>query len=514
MAYNGSGTYARDEQKRAHAQRAVRHPEHYAHLQQKQAGQDGLHSMPAHEGTLASSVALLGSPGLRARSNDHVRIAVMQRMQSTYGNRATRQFVQRASQSSPVVVQRGVFGWLRKKFGKLVGKGRGRSRRREAPPPAAEPQERTGGHYGGIPGKAASHYGGMPAKAPGQPQPQPEATPAEEMPAAGPGTQFIAMPGPAVGQAGQPQAEAAALPAATAATLGAPTATTAAQAVDMAQKQVVKYRLVKAMYQDPEHQGEEQQSLIAANLYEKRLENLDNLTNQLNQVHQAIEQARSQGAHQQVQQLEQYYRQLWDDWAFYNGELRQWLWKHEIDPNKIYEYKVKYIRDESEREELELKGGDPLKQGKPPNERVYDTSRDFSVFSGIGWAIYVMSPDGKIYAHSHKISRFHHSSFLAGGDVAGAGEIKVNNGKLTGITNKSGHYRPGPEYLVQVLKEFRERGTGLSGVYLKAFFTDAQGNVQTDDSRDAQKFLEDEEHRLGQGAGAGAGGGGAPSVVR
>ena len=230
-----------------------------------------------------------------------------------------------------------------------------------------------------------------------------------------------------------------------------------------------------------------------------------------------MEQARSQGDQQRAQQLEQYYNQLWDNWDFYNQELRQWLWKHGIDPNKIYEYKVKYIRDESEREEFELKGGAPIKQGKPPNERVYDTSGDFSVFSGMGWAIYVMAPDGKIYAHTHKISRFHHSSFLAGGDVAGAGEIKVNNGRLTGITNKSGHYRPGPEYLVQVLKEFRERGANLSGVYLKVFFTDAQGNVHTDDSRDAQKFLQDAEQWMAQQAGAGTGAGGAgggPAVVR
>ena len=482
MSYNSS-TYAHDEQKRV--QRAVRHPEHhyYQHFE-RQVEQNGTRNtyMPVQAGDVASSVALLGNAVLRARGNEHVRVAVMQRMQSAYGNRATRQFVQRASHShsTPIPIQRGLFGWLRKKFGKLVGKGRGKSRRRETPPPAPEAPGQTGSHYQAVPGQTA-----------GQPQPQPEATTA--------------------GGATTP-----ALPAGTPSTLGV-TTTDAAQAVNMAQKQVVKYRLLKSVYPDPEHQGEEQQSLIAANLYEKRLENLDNLTNQIDQVQQAMEQARSQGDQQRAQQLEQYYNQLWDNWDFYNQELRQWLWKHGIDPNKIYEYKVKYIRDESEREEFELKGGAPIKQGKPPNERVYDTSGDFSVFSGMGWAIYVMAPDGKIYAHTHKISRFHHSSFLAGGDVAGAGEIKVNNGRLTGITNKSGHYRPGPEYLVQVLKEFRERGANLSGVYLKVFFTDAQGNVHTDDSRDAQKFLQDAEQWMAQQAGAGTGAGGAgggPAVVR
>jgi len=46
------------------------------------------------------------------------------------------------------------------------------------------------------------------------------------------------------------------------------------------------------------------------------------------------------------------------------------------------------------------------------------------------------------YSHVGKIGRFHHSSFLAGGAVAAAGEWTVENGKLLHINACSGHYKP------------------------------------------------------------------------
>jgi hypothetical protein len=51
------------------------------------------------------------------------------------------------------------------------------------------------------------------------------------------------------------------------------------------------------------------------------------------------------------------------------------------------------------------------------------------------------------YSHVGKIHRFHHSSFLAGGDVIGAGEWIVEQGKLKKISANSGHYRPTIDFL-------------------------------------------------------------------
>ena len=169
-------------------------------------------------------------------------------------------------------------------------------------------------------------------------------------------------------------------------------------------------------------------------------------------------------------------------------QLDQWVADNKVNTKEMETYKVKYVRDEGEREQLELTGGSPLMQGKPP--KAYDTKDAYSVHSGKGWAIYVMGGGGQIYAAPHKISRFHHSSFLAGAATAGAGELKVADGKLVGITNKSGHYQPGRKHMLQVLQEFSSKGVGLSGVMLKLF--DPEPKVYPGG---AEKFMEEEEKK-------------------
>jgi hypothetical protein len=83
-----------------------------------------------------------------------------------------------------------------------------------------------------------------------------------------------------------------------------------------------------------------------------------------------------------------------------------------------------------------------------------------------GIAMYVMDPEGNFYASPQIGSRFHHSSFLAGGPVAGAGEITVKDGKLLRISNSSGHYLPDVLNMIQVLQELNARGVDLYGVKL------------------------------------------------
>ncbi len=74
-------------------------------------------------------------------------------------------------------------------------------------------------------------------------------------------------------------------------------------------------------------------------------------------------------------------------------------------------------------------------------------------------AIFVMDPDGNIYASMHhSLGEFHHSSFLAGEPVAAAGEIVVEKGTLTTITRGSGHYRPSEELLDQALEVLKRNG--------------------------------------------------------
>ena len=77
--------------------------------------------------------------------------------------------------------------------------------------------------------------------------------------------------------------------------------------------------------------------------------------------------------------------------------------------------------------------------------------------------IFVMNGAGEIYSASKSVVQ-HHSAFLAGGPVAAAGSWRVENGKVTSITNMSGHYQPPLDYTQQVLKELKRRNVDIKGI--------------------------------------------------
>jgi hypothetical protein len=101
--------------------------------------------------------------------------------------------------------------------------------------------------------------------------------------------------------------------------------------------------------------------------------------------------------------------------------------------------------------------------------RLYDVmgdpidTRKASIIGGKTVGIYVMSPEGKIYlSNSQVVGKFHHSSFLAGGDVAVAGELIVHNGILMAVNRHSGHYRPEKKQLRQFMQEIKGRGGDIT----------------------------------------------------
>ena len=87
----------------------------------------------------------------------------------------------------------------------------------------------------------------------------------------------------------------------------------------------------------------------------------------------------------------------------------------------------------------------------------FSTRAHSTAFSGAGFAIYVCSPGGTFYTGSHKVSEFHHSSFLAGGRVMGAGEWVVSNGVILLMTHKTGHYQASPRNLLDTLHQLKQR---------------------------------------------------------
>jgi len=54
--------------------------------------------------------------------------------------------------------------------------------------------------------------------------------------------------------------------------------------------------------------------------------------------------------------------------------------------------------------------------------------------------------------------RFNHSSLVAGGDVAGAGMMRATGGKVTELSNSSGHYRPDLAMLYQSANVLQQGG--------------------------------------------------------
>ena len=96
------------------------------------------------------------------------------------------------------------------------------------------------------------------------------------------------------------------------------------------------------------------------------------------------------------------------------------------------------------------------------DDDVWDTRDSVTHFSGKGWAIFVVSPEGKLYGGSHKAAKHHHSSFLGGGMVLAAGEMACYDGIPRFITAKSGHYAPTPENMRNFVNKFLDiRGDTL-----------------------------------------------------
>jgi len=145
--------------------------------------------------------------------------------------------------------------------------------------------------------------------------------------------------------------------------------------------------------------------------------------------------------------------------------------------------------DEKQREEhltsveLDEKGGAKLVLGS--GEKLEGTS------------IFVMDERGQIYSegeeklfptdHLGRGAHVHHSSFLDGKEVAGAGEIKTDReGQVKEVTDRSGHYKPGEGQNQQVLDQLEKQGVNLDNVKFKL----DRGAEEKNTSGMAREYLE------------------------
>jgi hypothetical protein len=121
----------------------------------------------------------------------------------------------------------------------------------------------------------------------------------------------------------------------------------------------------------------------------------------------------------------------------------------------------------------------------------FDTSNLSTFFSKLGFAIYVMSEEGNIHAANHAIGKKHHSSLLAAANAAGAGEMKVEKGRLVWISNKSGHYTPSTPHFIQTLHQLQKMSIDLSAVHVQ--FHTAAGKSEFNTVADLLAFLKPED---------------------
>ena len=76
-----------------------------------------------------------------------------------------------------------------------------------------------------------------------------------------------------------------------------------------------------------------------------------------------------------------------------------------------------------------------------------------------------MDEYGNIYASKYQApGEFHHSTLVAGGPVAGAGELHVEDGRLIRVTDNSGHYTPTRQMTWRVASTLAEQGVSMDGV--------------------------------------------------
>jgi len=77
-----------------------------------------------------------------------------------------------------------------------------------------------------------------------------------------------------------------------------------------------------------------------------------------------------------------------------------------------------------------------------------------------------MDDRGNMYM-GRELARMKHSSFLAAGSVAFAGEVAVYNGKVVFINPRSGHYLPGRAHMEQLVAEFRRQGMAVDDDFVE-----------------------------------------------
>lgn len=135
----------------------------------------------------------------------------------------------------------------------------------------------------------------------------------------------------------------------------------------------------------------------------------------------------------------------------YNNENASCPWQ---PAGKCPPYVIYYTESQSATLALSVVGG-KLYQGNT----LFDTTDADPSHSFAHTSIFVMDMNGIVYASKQfKPFMFHHSTILAGRDVAFAGEMQVEKGVIKKISNCSGHYMPDIKFASQFKTSLNKQG--------------------------------------------------------
>lgn len=138
----------------------------------------------------------------------------------------------------------------------------------------------------------------------------------------------------------------------------------------------------------------------------------------------------------------------------YEGE-EQGIWTTTSVVTDRFLMRPVYLRTPEERR--------PFRVSIDRNGRVVDSEgRVVNAPDGEVRAIYGFDTKGQMYLNLSPVrGAFHHSSFVAGGEVLCAGEIVIVNGVVRMIDNNSGHYLPSSLHLQTVVEFMRGQGAQI-----------------------------------------------------
>lgn len=142
----------------------------------------------------------------------------------------------------------------------------------------------------------------------------------------------------------------------------------------------------------------------------------------------------------------EFLKQQHQKWKKLNVDVDFFDWLDAIEKAKKIPVAPIYYADATQKKYYQLAFQQELVRDK---SGVYDTTAYLG--KKPGYAAYAISLEGKLYAANPVKNHTHHSTFVAGESVICAGLIKIVNGKITDISNRSGHYKPGLKNLVDAI---------------------------------------------------------------